>query len=273
MRAEFIEYQESLVHYFYVNRGPRLVVCLHGYDETGFSFDILKDVLPAGCSLLALDLPYHGNTSWGKSKFEAEVLWDIIGRICAKHEWQHQSFELAGYSMGGRIALSLLQFRPEKVDRMILLAPDGLSGNFWYRISTGTMPGRKLFAFTMKHPGWFLFTLRVANKLRFINPAVFKFSWFYLKDPVARGLLYKRWMIMRWMRPDLPEIKQQILTRDIPVLLVYGSFDRIMPASDGVEFCRNTHDLCKLEVLPCGHQILQIKNKKHLSKIFRRVKF
>jgi len=273
MHAEFIEYKTSLVHYYYIDRGPRLIVCFHGYDENGFSFEVLKDVLPTGCSLLAVDLPYHGNTSWGNLKFECALVWDLVAAICIKHQRTQLRFELAGYSMGGRIALSLLELHPEKVDRMILLAPDGLSGNFWYRMSTRTFLGSRLFQFTMKHPQWFLFTLRVANKLRLINPAVFKFSWFYLKDAGSRELLFKRWMVMRWMRPDVSQIKQQILSGDIPVLLLYGSFDRIMPARAGFDFCRGTHDLCKVELLPCGHQIMQVKNKKHLSRIFRRLRF
>ncbi len=274
MHAEFIEYQNSLFHYHYADRGHRLIVCFHGYDEDGQSFNVLKDVLPAGYSLLAVDLPHHGKTDWnGARNFNAEILWQLILEICKKHGRHFSKVDVAGYSMGGRIALSLLDYQPDHIDRMVLMAPDGLRKNPWYSLATGTVLGRKLFGFTVKNPKWLLFTLRVANKLGIINPAVFKFSWFYMKEAGTRHLLYKRWMTMRWMQPDIRRIRKNIQGRDIPVLLIYGSFDRIMPAAVGEDFCRGTNGLCKVELLPCGHQIMQEKNKKNLSKIFRRLRF
>lgn len=274
MLAEFIEHHNSLIHYHFADRGPRLIVCFHGYDENGLSFGMMQDVFPAGCSLLAIDLPHHGKTEWNDAfRFDAKMLWDLILSICRKHQLDNPRIELAGYSLGGRIALSLLDHRPEHIDRVILLAPDGLKLNYWYWLSTSTVIGQKVFAITVSNPGWLLFTLRVANKLKIINPAVFKFSWFYLKEAGTRKLLYRRWMSMRWMQPDLKTIKKQIQDREIPVLLIYGAYDRIMPASTGIAFCRDTHDLIKVELLPCGHQIMQLKNKKNLSKIFRRLRF
>jgi pimeloyl-ACP methyl ester carboxylesterase len=274
MHANFIEYGACRVHYYYAERGPRLVVCFHGYDEDGLSFDMLGDVLPAACSVLSIDLPHHGGTVWHESEtFDALVLWKIIGLIRGKLSRERGKIELAGFSLGGRIALSACEANPRAVDRMILLAPDGLSDNFWYRLSTRTIPGRILFKFTVRHPTWLLLTLRVANKLRIINPALFKFSYFYLKDQVGRNRLYQRWMSMRMMTPNVRKMKQVIHDLQIPVLLIYGSFDRIMQASAGVAFCRDMHNLCKVEMIPCGHQILQLKNKKNLAKIFRRLKF
>ena len=141
------------------------------------------------------------------AKFDVMILWDLIGSICKKHGRTSDRIELAGFSMGGRIALSLLDYQPEHIDRIILMAPDGLRSNYWYWLSTSTVIGRRIFAITVKNPGWLLFTLRVANRLKFISPAVFKFSWFYLKEAETRNLLYKRWMAMRWMRPDIKKIK------------------------------------------------------------------
>jgi pimeloyl-ACP methyl ester carboxylesterase len=274
MQQEFIEYGASLFHYHYLDRGHRLIVCFHGYDEDGQSFNILRDVVPTGYSLLAIDLPHHGKTAWdASSRFDAAVLWDLIRLICSRHNRKVVKIDLAGFSMGGRIALSVLNHRPDHIDRVILMAPDGLKKNHWYNLATGSRLGRRIFAFTVREPGWLLFTLRVANKLKLISPALFKFSWFYMKAAETRQLLYIRWVTMRWMRPEIKATRQNILGLDIPVLLIYGSFDRIMPATRGEEFCRGTNGLCKVELLPCGHQILQEKNKKNLAKIFRRLRF
>jgi pimeloyl-ACP methyl ester carboxylesterase len=112
----------------------------------------------------------------------------------------------------------------------------------------------------------------VANKLRLINQSVFKFSWFYLKDQQMRRQLYKRWMSTRKLRPDIPLIKSLIRENNISVLLIYGSFDRIMPASAASGFCKNTDGLCQVEILPCGHQIMQPKNEPGLGKVLSALK-
>src|SRR5687767_5816999 len=152
MHAEFIEYQNSLFHYHYADRGHRLIVCFHGYDEDGQSFRILKDVIPAGYSLLAVDLPHHGKTRWESAgRFNAELLWQLILEIAKKHGRLLSKIDLAGYSMGGRIALSLLDHQPDHIDRMILMAPDGLKKNVWYSLATGTSIGRKIFEMTVKN--------------------------------------------------------------------------------------------------------------------------
>ena len=72
-----------------------------------------------------------------------------------------------GFSLGGRIALSLYQAQPENVEKLILLAPDGLIVNFWYWFSTQTWIGNNIFSFSMKYPGWFFAFLKMVNKTNF----------------------------------------------------------------------------------------------------------
>jgi pimeloyl-ACP methyl ester carboxylesterase len=85
-----------------------------------------------------------------------------------------QQLTLLGFSLGARIALTLYEANPEKVERLVLLAPDGLKVNFWYWLATQTWIGNKLFACTMQHPGWFLLFLKLLNKLKLVNSSIFK---------------------------------------------------------------------------------------------------
>ena len=99
---------------------------------------------------------------------------------------QHQNLTLLGFSLGGRIAFSLYQAQPETIEKIILLAPDGLKVNFWYWLSTQTLIGNNLFAFTMKYPGWFLGFLKMANKLKLVNASIFKFVNYYIGNKEVR---------------------------------------------------------------------------------------
>src|SRR5438477_13115821 len=86
---------------------------------------------------------------------------------------------LMGFSLGGRMALALYEKMSPSVERLVLLAPDGLKVNFWYWLSTQTWIGNRLFLFTMNHPSWFFSFLKGLNKLKLVNVSIFKFVNYY----------------------------------------------------------------------------------------------
>ena len=122
---------------------------------------------------------------------------------------------------------------PARIEKIVLLAPDGLKVNFWYWLATQTWIGNKLFAFTMKHPGWFFGFLKVLNKLKLVNASIFKFVNYYIGDKEVRRLLYERWTTLRKIKPNLKQIKSLLRSNKTPVRLVYGKHDRIILAGQG----------------------------------------
>jgi pimeloyl-ACP methyl ester carboxylesterase len=169
-----------------------------------------------------------------------------------------------GFSLGGRVALSLYEMMPGQVEKIILLAPDGLKLNFWYWLSTQTWIGNKLFALTMKKPQWFFGLLKALNKLRLVNSSIFKFVNHYIGDPEVRKLLYDRWTTLRKLKPDLAHIKSSIRNNKTPVRLVYGKHDRIILPVRGEKFRAGIDEFCSLSVIHSGHQVLHEKHVKEI---------
>jgi pimeloyl-ACP methyl ester carboxylesterase len=153
---------------------------------------------------------------------------------------------------------------PDKIKRVVLLAPDGLKVNFWYWLSTQTWIGNRLFAFTMKHPGWFLGFLKILNKLRLVNASIFKFVNYYIGDKEVRRLLYARWTTLRKFKPRLKKIKPLIRENNTVVHLLYGMHDRIILSSVGEKFRKGIEGHCTLSVIHSGHQVL---HEKHAGEI------
>jgi 2-succinyl-6-hydroxy-2,4-cyclohexadiene-1-carboxylate synthase len=76
------------------------IVLLHGFTQTGRSWDLVVAALAERYRALAPDLRGHGTASETRPVGFAEVHADVLALAPAR-------FALAGYSMGGRIALGL----------------------------------------------------------------------------------------------------------------------------------------------------------------------
>jgi 2-succinyl-6-hydroxy-2,4-cyclohexadiene-1-carboxylate synthase len=92
---------------------PALVL-LHGFTHTGRSWDAVVRALPERYRPLALDIRGHG----GASHVTPVTLEAVISDL---DELEPEEFVLAGYSMGGRLALQYALARPARAQRLVLI--------------------------------------------------------------------------------------------------------------------------------------------------------
>jgi 2-succinyl-6-hydroxy-2,4-cyclohexadiene-1-carboxylate synthase len=93
------------------------VVLLHGFGGTHRAWDRVVGHLSAErYRPLALDLPGHGD------RVDAQRPIDFDGCVASVLERSPERFVLAGYSMGGRIALHVALAAPERVGRLVLVS-------------------------------------------------------------------------------------------------------------------------------------------------------
>ena len=259
-------HQRSAVSYLRFGRGATPVVCFHGYGEEAENFTFLEKYAGNQFTFLALDLPFHGQTDWQDGlPISVVELLSIVQGILAENGFAAGSrFLLTGFSLGGRICLSLYEKAPELVEKMVLMAPDGLKVNFWYWLATQTRAGNRFFRFTMRKPGWFFGLLKGLNKLGLVNASIFKFVKHYIGDKEVRRLLYIRWTALCKLKPHLPMIKKEIRQQQTPVRLLYGRHDRIILSSVGEKFRKGIEEQCSITILHSGHQVL---HEKHVQEI------
>ncbi|HLI92687.1 MAG TPA: alpha/beta fold hydrolase [Puia sp.] len=258
--ARFLPYLSSRVHYYTWGSGSRLLFAFHGYGESGSSFSFLGTSTPADLAVVAIDLPFHGRTEWNEGlKLEPQQLFQIMQSIAdgLSGPGSQGPWSLLGYSMGGRIALDLLHDYPDRFDRLILAAPDGMKVNPWYWIATATAFGNLLFRWSMQRPGLLFFLLRCCHALHLVNPSVYKFAVHHIDDRKVRKELYLRWTAMRHFKPGLSRIAAIVRSRQLPVALIYGRFDRIIRWERGERFRKRAKESCRLILLDAGHQLLR----------------
>ena len=269
MEHRLLTYKNSQVSYYLFGSGPRQVVCFHGYGEEARLYSFLEKYAANQFTFYSIDLPFHGQTKWNEGlNFSHTDLRQIIENILhwnnREPETGNSKLSLLGFSLGGRIALSFYQAQPESVEKIILLAPDGLIVNFWYWFSTQTWIGNKIFSFSMKYPGWFFAFLKLVNKMGLVNASVFKFVNYYIGNKEARQLLYQRWTGLRKLKPNLQRIKNLIRQHKTPTRLVYGKYDRIILPVRGEQFQNGIEDFCTLTIIASGHQVV---HENHVEEI------
>ncbi|MDZ4795118.1 MAG: alpha/beta hydrolase [Bacteroidota bacterium] len=269
MEHRLHSYRNSVISYYRFGSGPKPFVCFHGYGEDATHFAFLADYAGNQFTFYSIDLPFHGKTAWKDVlTFTSSDLQQIVLEILAsnnlKPETPNFKLSLLGFSLGGRTVLSLYETIPEKIEKIVLLAPDGLKVNTWYWLATQTWLGNKFFAFTMKKPQWFFGFLKLMNKLKLVNASIFKFVKHYIGDAEVRCLLYTRWTTLRKIKPNLQQVKNHIRSNATPVRLVYGKHDRIILSSVAEKFKKGIEAHCTLTIIHSGHQVL---HEKHAEEI------
>lgn len=268
MQSQFITYNNCSFHYRIFGKGPGLLFCFHGYGRDSYTFGFLAKALGNRYTLVALDAPHHGETEWDDPVFRPKDLVTILSKIRKAIGFTSQKFSLLGYSMGGRIALHLTQVLPSQIERVVLLAPDGLKFNVWTWFSTHTWLGHKLFEYTIHHPKWLLRSMNFAERYRFLSKSIVNFVRYYLDDDDERMVLYRRYIIMRKFNPHLNTIKRTINKNKIKVRMLFGSYDRIIHSASGERFLDKIDDYATIKIIDAGHDLLRDYHTNTIAELF-----
>jgi pimeloyl-ACP methyl ester carboxylesterase len=114
-----------------LGQGPPLLL-LHGFDSSLLEFRRLAPLLAAHSTLVIPDLygfgfcprPTHGSYNPAGVLAHLEALLEAV----ANRIDPAAPVGLIGASMGGSVAVELARRRPERIERLLLLAPAGLTG-------------------------------------------------------------------------------------------------------------------------------------------------
>lgn len=244
---------ESIISYRQCGSGKRLLIGLHGFASYAKAFEPLEEVMCKHFTVVCFDLPFHGETVWAKTRFTSEDMATLIKQVLAMTGFER--FSLMGHSMGGRIALNLLELFAEQIDEMFLFAPAGLRGAWFYRREL--MPpiarkwGRRYLVGLQKPPSLFYALKRIGILPRYAaNLLEANFN-----NPQRRTRMLNTWVSLYDFDIQPRRHGRLIEKHQIRVHIFMGEFDKAIPVSDGVDFVARypSVDLC---ILPVGHNII-----------------
>jgi pimeloyl-ACP methyl ester carboxylesterase len=123
-------------HYYEYGRGDEIMIAFHGFGMRGNQFRVLEDALGDRYKIYSFDLFFHGETqlfdtsrsnvkrSVDKMLFAKEIL-----RFLKELGLGDKKFSLLSYSIGSKLALSLIHEISEKISEAYFIAPDGIEPN------------------------------------------------------------------------------------------------------------------------------------------------
>ena len=239
----------------YLDEGPakgEIVVYLHGSGPGASGYSNFKGNYPslvaAGYRCIIPDLIGYGFSDKPTDvdhplSFFVECIQQTLD--CAGVE----RCTLIGNSLGGAVALGLALDDPQRVEKLVLMAPGGLSELPEYQ----AMPGmQKVF--------------KVFGSGEPVTPAV-------MKDLFATGLMYdpkyatdelvaERMQIMQIMNGhvmatmSVPVLTGRLQEIQCPVLGFWGLEEKMMPEGGIMALARNTPHLRLILVSECGHWVM-----------------
>lgn len=262
-------YQDICLEYLTLGSGKETILCFHGFGREAEDFRVFETLLKPHQKLVAVNLLAHGNSSFPAHRISKSPV--------AKKEWtgiitallevlEIDTFHLMGYSMGGRMAMVLTETLSERISSLVLIAPDGLKIKWVYRFVSETKLGRRIYRHIINQPRWIL---RIVDSLRFLgllHQKIHRFVHVQLETREKRQLVYDAWLIHRNLFPNLKKVASHIEANDIPFLLLFGKFDRVIPARYGRKLTTHFTRPTQLVLLELGHRLLHPTTANFLSK-------
>lgn len=224
------------VHYVQAGSGPVLLL-IHGMAGNCENWRSVIDPLARAHTVIAPDLPGHGTSEPGGGDYSlgalAAGLRDLLLAL------GHERATLVGHSLGGGIAMQFSYQFPEMVERLVLVSSGGLGPEVSLILRAAALPGADYFIAATAGPG-----RRVGSAL---NRGLGAIGLRPNADvaEVARGFgglaePHRRAAFLATLRSVVGARGQRVAAGDrlylaeaLPVLIVWGSRDPIIPVSHG----------------------------------------
>jgi pimeloyl-ACP methyl ester carboxylesterase len=252
--GNFITYKKSLLHYAIGGNGPLPLFLFHGFGQDHSVFEEWIGPLGEKFKLYSFDLFFHGESRWNVGEPLEIMDWkEILTAFLTKEKIDH--FAVAGYSLGGRFALATIASFPQMIEEIFLLAPDGVRTSFWYNLATWPFLTRSLFKTMIARPGRFQDIVRFLRTAGLVHNGVLRFAESQMDTEDKRRRVYNTWVYFRHLRSDIKKIAEIINQQKIPMTILLGRFDKMIPAKKINTLL--TRVACKqVEILDAGHNDL-----------------
>lgn len=230
----------------------KVVILFHGFGQDHTAFHTLLPLLQKTNTIYSFDLFYHGKSN-RKDQPLSRIEWrKRFAKFLLKEKIP--AFSMIAFSLGGRFALATAIDFPEKIEKIILVAPDGIYNTFWYLFATSKI-GNPLFRYLMRHPYRFFWLLDHFEKWKLVSPSMISFARKELTGRKNCLLVYRSWTYFRTLQLAPMTFISVMNEYKITIHAIFGEKDFIIPA-DKILPKLSGLDRLKSHILPVKHHEL-----------------
>jgi pimeloyl-ACP methyl ester carboxylesterase len=229
------------ISYVEAGEGPVLLL-IHGIAGNCENWGEVVEPLARHHTAIAPDLPGHGASEAGAGDYSigalASGLRDLLLAL------GHERATVVGHSLGGGVAMQLAYQYPEMIERLVLVSSGGLGPEVSPVLRAAALPGADLFiavtAGAGQRVGAALGRGLGAIGLR-PNADVAEVARGYasLEDPARRAAFLDTLRAVVGTRGQRVDASDRLyLAEAVPVLIVWGARDSIIPVRHGEDAAR-----------------------------------
>lgn len=233
--GSYIIHGDSKLHFRKIGAGPKTLLAFHGYGMDLYSNPDFQSCFP-DYTIYFFDLFYHGKSQWPNSDHALSVeKWNELMSIFFQQE-KINRIALLGFSIGAKPLLAILKEHASRVDRIVLIAPDGIVNKFWYSLATGSQMGQLVFRKVLTSPKLIVGCMDWMTRFNLIPHKLLVFVRSQLSGSQQRANVYNTWMIYRKLKFPSKQLAKNIEDHSILATIFAGSRDVMFPPKDYKQF-------------------------------------
>jgi len=167
------------------------------------------------------------------------------------------------YSMGSRFVVALLNTYAARINKIVLIAPDGFGNNFWFNVATSTQVTRFVFRYTMQHPLWIQVMVHMLGAIGIFNSVTKRFIERNLESSELRKKIYASWVYFRKLAIRKEEFVVLIRKNKINLMCFCGKEDQLVAKKAMKLLCKQT-EAYYVEFDLAHHKMVQTLEKPEL---------
>lgn len=224
-----LDYQGQQLYYHQYGKGDHLVFAFHGFADNGDLFEQVALELADEWTVVALDLPFHGQSVWEGDLYQPSDIVSIVRILMQQFEAAHCS--LLCHSMGGRIIWGVFPELSHCIDALYCFAPAGFQYTFTASRVGCPLWLRRLARKNLEEPDRIKHFFDLIYKLKLMNRATYLLFNQQIDLPRRRARLLRTWMSLYYFPAGMNRTLVQTLNNSkVPLYLFFGKKDRITPA-------------------------------------------
>jgi len=225
-----------------IGEGEKILFAFHGFGQNPHVFECLKAFLP-NYTIYSFDLLSFGKTP------QKEDVYKLIQTFCTNYKIE--KFSVLAFSIGAKMALSIVEKFSEKIEKICLVAPDGFKKSFWYEFAVSWI-GKPLFWRFIKKPHQIFKIAYYLQAFKFVKNEQIRMAQKYTDSAPKRFLLWRTWLANQYLYPNHKVLQQIYTTQNIATYIFLAENDEVIPAQPILYFAQK-HTCVQTTHKNCSH--------------------